>query len=412
MAQVQAGEVRPEVSALKVLYISDFPPSEEDGGRILLKRLLQMHPRENICVFTLSAALSTSSASGRLRCRHVGFPILYRSPNWLLTRISHAISWLIVGGVSLAAAFEIWRRKVDAMLTVLHGRLYFAAAAAGALTSTPYIVFVHDDRVSQTQGATCFWRRVGKPLTGMVLRHAAHVYCISPGMQRLLRAEFNAESEVQWPATEAGRAVPAPHLQEPGTLKIVFAGGIHYANQDSLNLLVDLLRSGRLRSCLRASVKLHIYTRISDCPRQVLSWAGPDLSIRDWLPKTQLRKALHEADVLFLPYSFLAASRHAVETAFPSKIADYLAAGKPILVFAPSYSTLARYAAEEHFAELVTDCEEETLAAGLRRLALSAAYRNVLARRALELFRRNHDICRQRQQVYQAMSNLTPKQPV
>lgn len=406
MPQVRAGEALAEGSSLRLLYICDFPPSEEDGGRILLKRLLQRHPPENISVFTTSAALRTSPAAERLQCRHVGFPIFYRSRNWLLTRIRHALSWLMVAGISLAATFEIRRRKVNIVLTILHGRLYFAAAAAGALTSTPYIVFVHDDRVSPTQGATCFWRRVGKPLTGLVLRHAAHVYAVSPGMQSFLRAEFDAESEVQWPATAAGGRAPARHLPEPGTLTILFAGGIHYANQDSLGLLVDLLLSGMLWGSGIPPLKLHICTRLRECPPSVLSWAGPGISIRDWLPQAHLGTALRQADILFLPYSFREHSRHAVETAFPSKIADYLAASKPILVLAPPYSTLARYAGEEHFAELVTEFDQEALAAALRNLALSAAYRNLLARRALEVLHRNHDISRQRRQFYELISRM------
>lgn len=405
---VQAEPAEGEESALRFLYISDFPPSEENGGRILLKRLLQAHPPENVCVFTLSAALRTSTVEERLPCRHVGFPILYRSRNWPLTRIKHALSWLMVGGISLAAAFEIWRRKPNVILTILHGRLYFAAAAAGALTATPYIVFVHDDRVSQIPGASCFWRRVGKPLTGLVLRHAAHVYSVSPGMQRFLRAEFHVASEVQWPATQGG-GPSWPHLPQAGVLRILFAGGIHYANQDSLGLLVDVLRSGLLRASGLPALQLDICTRISECPPSVLSWAGPDIAIRDWLRPEQLRNALREADVLFLSYAFLDRWRHVVETAFPSKIADYLAAGKPILVLAPTYSTLARYAAEEHFAELVTDFNPEALAAALRKLALSQPYRKILARRSLEVFRRNHDMSRQRRQFYDLVLKLAAR---
>lgn len=406
---VQAEPARGKACALRFLYISDFPPSEENGGRILLKRLLQAHPPENVCVFTLSAALRTSTVEERLRCRHVGFPILYRSRSWLLTRIKHAISWLMVGGISLAAAFEIWRRKPNVILTILHGRLYFAAAAAGALTATPYIVFVHDDRVSHVPGASCFWRRVGKPLTGLVLRHAAHVYSVSPGMQRFLRAEFRVASEVQWPATQGGGGASFPLLPEAGALKILFTGGIHYANQDSLGLLVDVLCSGLLRASGLPALQLDICTRISECPPSVLSWAGPDIALHDWLQPEQLRNALLEADVLFLPYSFVDRWRHAVETAFPSKIADYLAAAKPILVLAPSYSTLARYAADEHFAELVTDFNSEALAAALRKLALSQPYRKLLARRSLEVFRRNHDMSRQRRQFYDLVLKLAAR---
>jgi glycosyltransferase involved in cell wall biosynthesis len=121
----------------------------------------------------------------------------------------------------------------------------------------------------------------------------------------------------------------------------------------------------------------------------------------------QLRKALQEADILFLPYSFLSGSRHSVETAFPSKMADYLAAGKPILIFAPASSTLARYAAEERFAELVTECDLPILAAAVRKLTLSPPRRRMLAERALAAFRRNHDIGRQRRRFYQLVWKMS-----
>jgi hypothetical protein len=53
------------------------------------------------------------------------------------------------------------------------------------------------------------------------------------------------------------------------------------------------------------------------------------------MPQSELPRILSSADILFLPYSFSQIARKAIETAFPSKIADYLAAGRPILVFGP-----------------------------------------------------------------------------
>jgi hypothetical protein len=118
---------------------------------------------------------------------------------------------------------------------------------------------------------------------------------------------------------------------------------------------------------------------------------------------------LASGDILFLPFSFLESSRHAVETAFPSKTADYVASGKPILVFGPKYSSLVRYAREVGFAEVVDEFNPAALAHGIQRIALSPAHQNNLAARSLEVFSRNHDIERQQIQLQVLLERWSEK---
>jgi glycosyltransferase involved in cell wall biosynthesis len=230
-------------------------------------------------------------------------------------------------------------------------------------------------------------------------------------MQRKLRVIFGIESEIQLPTTEPQTMQREFNGHAPGSLVILFAGSITYAVEDSLTLLAELVCSGIFKQPGMPEVSLHVYTKISDNLRWCAQWSHPDLLIKDWLPQSELRIALARADILFLPYSFLESSRHAVQTAFPSKTADYLATGKPVLVFGPSYSSLVCYATEQGFGEVVTEFNAQALAAAIRTLALSPSYRTALGMRALQTFSSHHDIHEQRRKFLTTVESVSRRAP-
>jgi glycosyltransferase involved in cell wall biosynthesis len=83
--------------------------------------------------------------------------------------------------------------------------------------------------------------------------------------------------------------------------------------------------------------------------------------------------------------------RHIVETSFPSKTAEYLAGGIPVLVHAPSYSTVARYCSERGCGLVVDEPYQDALRDALMRLISDDRLRLELSTRALEVARKNHD---------------------
>jgi hypothetical protein len=124
---------------------------------------------------------------------------------------------------------------------------------------------------------------------------------------------------------------------------------------------------------------------------------------------------LSNADILFLPFSFAPEEMHTVKTAFPSKTADYLASGTPILVFGPKYSTLVAYALREGFGEIVMEPEGELLAHAIQRIARDAGRREMLSRRGQVVFSKYHDIAQQRVDFVRLLNTIvreTSPQPV
>jgi len=388
----------------RLLYVGEFPPSNHHGGAILVKRLLDQHPAGYLTVITSRIGMKASQPTGLLDCTHLVLPAFDRSRYFLIRKLMSAAHWLGLSWVAVRTILEVKRRRVEALLTIVQGRYYFAAAFAAWATATPHITIVHDNFTSAHVSTSAPVRKVKRYLTRKILGNAAHIYAVSPEMQRLVWRECGAESEIQLPST----ARPAQQLQiaHENGLVILFAGLIGYTVRDSLDLLADLIKTGQLEKHGIFGARLHVCTALTKEEIAALGWDHEDIVCRGWVPQSELPSVLASADILFLPYSFLSGSRDAVETAFPSKTADYLAAGKPILVFGPKYSSLVRYASEQGFAEVVHEFSPVALAQAIGKIACSSLYREQLAARAIEVFSANHNMKHQQLKFYLTLEDI------
>ena len=391
-------------SAPRLLYVCEFPPSNHHGGAILVKRLLDK-PADRLVVITSKGGMKASQTTDLCECGHIALPFFGRSR---YVGIRTLVRGLGLALVTLTAIVEIRHKRIEALVTIVAGRYYLAAALAAWATATPHIAIVNDSFVSGSASPSIFLRKALRFVTREILRSAAHIYAVSPEMQRLIFRECGVESEVQLPSTTVPprRAEGQAQIAREGGPVILFAGNAGYEVRDCLDLLADLIATGRLKEYGLSEAKLHLCTAVTDAEMRTRGWDRYGIVCRGWVPQSELPKVLSSADILFLPYSFLESSREAVETAFPSKIADYLAAGKPILVFGPRYSSLVRYASEQGFAEIVDEFSPTALARSVQKIVSSPIYRERLAARALEVFLANHDMRCQQQKFYLTLERV------
>jgi len=311
--------------------------------------------------------------------------------------------------LGLVTACLIRKRRIDVMTTIVHGRFFIAAAIAGWITRTPYIAVMHDDTVTPAERQSWVLKHVLRSLVRWAVLRAGHIYAISPEMQQLLKSEYGVDSELQWPGTEGDRQSDSAVTKlstHSNSAVILFAGAITGSVQDGLKLLAEILVTGKLQIYGIQSAELHLYTQLSPERIRDWGWDHPSISVHGWVSQQELQGVLRSADILFLPFSFSEASRYAVESAFPSKTADYLAAGRPILVFGPQYSSLVRYAKEQGFAEVVDNYDEDVLARGIQRILSDSAYRSQLCKQSLAVFEQNHNIARQRKELRSLLSRM------
>jgi glycosyltransferase involved in cell wall biosynthesis len=391
-----------------LLFVGEFPPSNHHGGAILVRRLLEEHPAGCLTVITSKDGMERSQGMGLLKCNHIAFPILCGTRHPWLRKLGNC---LVLSRVAFTATQEIRRQRTDALITIIQARYYLAAALASWVMATPLIAIVHDNVFYSNVDRREVLARLRRRCIRKILQHAAHIYVVSPEMQHMVWAECGREGEIQLPSTSAPAHKPTRDfkLNSVGGLVILFAGTVGYTVIDSLDVLAKLIASDKLKDYGIPKTKLHLCTSITDAEIHKHGWYCRSIVAKGWLSQAELARELSSADILFLPYSFSAISREAVKTAFPSKAADYLAAGKPIVVFGPKDSSLVRYASNQGFAEVVTEFSEAALAHAIETIASSAPYREKLAARALEVFAVNHDISRQRDKFYLMLGRIMCK---
>jgi glycosyltransferase involved in cell wall biosynthesis len=393
-----------------VLYICDFPPSNYRGGTVTMSRLLGGYPAERLTVLSSSYENSIAPREGRLSCQHLIFPTTNQTGRWGVGRLKALLDWFLIPVLVAVALGAVIRHRSTAMITIAHGYFFVAASAASLLSNVPLILVVHDDWVTATRSTSYILRWFARPLFRLSSRQAAHVYAVSPGMQSMLKEKFGIESELQLPV--AGPR--APHESDPvkeetsrtGPLRIVYAGTLSLAVDDAFDLLIELVRSDKLRELGLDDWELHLYVLAT--PQQAVEkgWNNQRIVVHGWVGQDEVASALARADVLFLPFSFREDQRFATEQAFPAKTSDYLSSGKPIVVFAPAYSSVARYAREYDCAEVIDEPDLDLLARAIVRVASSAEYRLRLSTNARRAFTSNHDLIQQQSRFRALVSGL------
>jgi len=268
----------------RLLYVGEFPPSNHHGGAILLKRLLDKHPADCLTVITSNLGMKLSQATDLFECRHIAFPIFGGSQYLWLGKLMGAANWLILALIALRAILAIKRQRVEALITIVQGRYFLAAAFASWVTATPHITLVHDNFVSGNAGSTVLVKRVLRRLTATILRRTAHIYAVGPEMQRLVSSECGMESEVQMPSTmgPARRAEGQVQVTRLGSPVILFAGAISYTVIDCLDLLANVIATGQLKEYGMSEVKLHLCATMTDAEMRKRGWDHPSIVARGW----------------------------------------------------------------------------------------------------------------------------------
>jgi len=175
-------------------------------------------------------------------------------------------------------------------------------------------------------------------------------------------------------------APPARLSENAKPFTVVFAGTI---NSDGYVSALVTLR----KALQEISGRLLIFGPLDQVAARSYGLDSPDVVLGGLLTPAELLLRLREdADCLFVPMSFDAADRANMEIAFPSKLADYTAAGIPLLIYGPSYCSAVRWARDNEGVAAVVDSQDESeLSSALRQLASDARLRVHMGESALSI---------------------------
>ena len=380
-----------------MLIIWSWIPCKQTGAGILMRRLFSSYPPDRLWALT-------SASTKRIAARYDPVPPPERQvsvteiqiPRRWIDRLAQflnrlLIPWIVWRGVRLAR-----KEKIEALFTVPWDQFTIAAYLIHRITSLPMYMYIMDDPAG-TRRAFGFRPVLYSFFMPGLVRACKRIWGVSDGMCEYFEKTYgvrclpllpllNIEDFQTKAVREADRA--------DGSFHIVFTGSIYSAQVDAVRRLVHVVdREAANDGGGQARMRLTLYTSSSSTALEKMGLAGRNVR-RDEVRQEDIARAMAEADVAFLPLSFEPDMRHIVETSFPSKTAEYLAAGVPILVHAPSHSAVARYCREQECALVVDEPNETALHDALLRLQSDAALRRRLSAKARETAEKNHDVLR------------------
>jgi len=378
--------VNHSVTKPRLVYIGDVPVEASYHGSALLHRLLSGYSAAHLTI--VETATQSIPARRLPDVEYLSWPIARQ--RLLNTRFHpHAVAWFSRVAARTGARIKalVDGFEAESVLTVAHGFGWLAAADFAAKQTLPLHLLVHDDwlRVAQVKPGFRYWL---EERFARVCRQAQSVLCVSPSMCAAYAARYGVTPEVIYPMraidcaefAEPPARVAGKRFDEPFT--IAFAGSIN-----SSGYVQALLA---LQEALAAiDGRLLIFGPLTADEARGCGLNELHTDVRGLLSAAELMARLREeADALFVPMSFSPEDRPNMELAFPSKLADYTAAGLPLLIYGPPYCSAVAWARENNSVAEVVDTDERTdLAHALARLATNPVRRLALAKKALEVGR-------------------------
>ena len=159
---------------------------------------------------------------------------------------------------------------------------------------------------------------------------------------------------------------------------VVFTGAVYHAHYGAFR---DLLTAIGLLGDEVA--RLHLHTASDPALLAEQGLTGP-IEFHPHAPAESMPAIQQQADVLFLPLAFDSPYPDIVRTSAPAKMAEYLAAGRPILVHSPADSFVSSYFRRHGCGVVVDEVDPAALAQALERLIVDAALRERVCAAAWE----------------------------
>lgn len=389
--------------APSLLYLADVPVESSYHGSALLFRLLQNYPPQKLRIIESGPhrSLPERRLPGLLY-HHLSFG----GEQWLNTRFHRWVSsWLTLRAtICINEVSELLDNfNPAAVLTVAHGYGWLTAAQYATDRRLPLHLIVHDDLTSFTRLVaplqTWFHKKFGE-----VYRKAVSRFCVSPFMVETYERCYGVWGTVLYPSRAADNSTftspPGRLGSREKPLTVAFAGTVN--SQGYVRALVALATA-----LDTVCGRLFIFGPLTTQAAQQGGLMRPNITLGGLLTQSELlRRFREEIDVLFIPMSFDTVDRTNMEIAFPSKLSDYTAVGLPMLIYAPPYSSVVRWAEENSgIAEVVIEENPLVLRKAIRRLATEPAYRIALGSRALEIGYRYFSHEAGQQLLYQALTS-------
>jgi glycosyltransferase involved in cell wall biosynthesis len=391
---------------VKLLLLTDAPPCSNLTAGLVLAQMCRFLPKGSVvCYLVLNPYLKPEACpdlqwivtESSAKPNEVG--IQRPSPAGFATALAkeNVKRWFLVPRLVERAVTFGRKHAVDAIWAVLQGQTLVRMAQRVAAQ-------LHRPLYTQVWDPLSWWlavynvdawnRHVALSTFDRTMRASAACATASWAMADDYRQTYGVKSVPVIASHEPGEAAPpAQELRQQDELVIGMAGQF-YANEEWFQLITalnyaDWKVAGR-------TVRLKVlgqHQPSGDIPPDHLNFAG-------WKSQPEAIRILsQETDVLYCPYPFSPMMEEVSRLSFPSKLPLYFAAGRPVLMHGPRYSSPARYLLETGAGALCLELDPPAIYNELQRIVEDRDLYRTIAEKGHQALLRDFSHSRMRENV-------------
>jgi glycosyltransferase involved in cell wall biosynthesis len=201
-------------------------------------------------------------------------------------------------------------------------------------------------------------------------------FCTSDGMQEVLGPHPNCHVIYPMPGTHRVPEKPGP--PSTGKFRLAYVGSVQNFYGRMLCALIEKIEATK-------DLEIVVVGPNADWPQQILERAKANGIYLGFKPPDESVGVIASADALLVVMSFETAHEFFMRTSFTTKFLDYVAFGKPVIVWGPDYCTPVRVARKNGGAVVVNEDDPEAIVSACCRIAEDAAWRKQLSHEATRL---------------------------
>ena len=381
---------------MKIALISHKLPPSGAGQAVIIYRMFESLNADSYCLISPESYADETPRVGntrKLTGKYYQLP-----PTWRLKRghrfglryVRDSINLLIAIAQNARRVTEIVSREGSGAIVACTGDVTHLPAAylASRRTGIPFHAYVFDHYSYREwyDPTAAFWARRIEPF---LMKRAAAVITPNELLRDDLHDRFGVEPVVIHNSLDISSYEAnghPPSSARDGEIKIVYTGEIYDAHYDAFRNLVAALEVLR-----RPDIKLHIYTSRPAAELNALGIDGPVVHHPEH-PASEMPRIQMDADLLFLPLAFDSPYPELVKTSSTTKMGEYLAARRPVLVHAPKGSFVNWYCRQHSCGVVVDEDDPARLAGAIEKTLADPELRQRLAAAAWECAQREFNL--------------------
>ena len=363
---------------LKVLLVSIVPPKNDCGVRIVMHRMfVERSP------FELHVASNANFADDLL----VHTPLRLPRPVYRLRKSRFGprlASWItdyenFVWPLTVNAELEMAVKtfKPDVILTLAESGLCHLARKTARRHRLPLAGLfldwfpVMNGHYGHRATQAILSRRYRELYSSCDL-----AFCTSDGMQEMLGPHPNSHVIYPMPGKHVASQNAQPRPNE--RFRLVYVGSVESFYGRMLCSLIEKMELAR-------DLEIIVVGPNADWPVELLERTKKNGVYLGFKSPEQAADVMASADALLVVMSFEKEHELFMRTSFTTKFLDYVAFGKPVILWGPDYCTPARVARKNGGAAVVNEDDPDKIVSVCRQIARDAVWREQLSQQAVQL---------------------------